>query len=460
MPKIHSTAACRLARAEATIQKQADRILELEATVLKMATKLTRHGIKVDSLSSSRRELRSSQADDFETPSYLQATASSRAKQHRTNSKPSTSKGYCLSGLSVGANKYVYLDGKLILDGPPEHTAERTPHYATETMASYRRQTSKRGGWTSTSWRLRGHHYSSDMEETQPVKKCPSSWDGPYEEYEVLHEIPPSPPSSSVSENDDEKEDDQGTQINQTDPVELLGKQTRLGEIPWGYSPTSDAHHPAYYVYVPSKFAFRTLQRGLILAQEAFFDTARECWPDIQREFFPGGPHEVRFGRTDSETCVNWLTFQHRIGGRGGPRNEWRVQGALSNVAYLRNAVCHYDGRGLRQVTRIDDLLKCAQELAVSLLDAGRAHKIRALRDELRPRAEMELGEIERNRTLAELPECRLRWKVHHEMLFRDTYLMSRSKHPLFSVPNDYPVAILKVTEQWEKSGWKIEDHY
>ena len=461
MPKFHSTAAHRLVQAEATIQRQAEHILELEVTITKLKVKLASRGIKVDSTLSSRPKSRSSltppspMSDGAETASYLQGTASSRAKARLTETTESShSKDYCHTKLTKGGNHYVYIDGRLILDGPLQHTEKRIPHYAVETEAScQRRAITCRNGWGSSTssafWDARNHHYPSDTEETEPPKKSNRGW-------VPRGYVEPETPPSSVCD-----EDEPGHPENPINPIAVLRKKSRYNEKPWDYSLSShDAPPPASYVYIPSKFTFGLLRRALVLAQEAFFATARECWPDFQRAHFPGGPQEVKFGRSDMEVPLTQLFFSNRLGGRGGTGARAEVSSALSQVADLRNAVCHYDGQGLRKVHSIDSQLSSAHELAICLLDTGRAHKIRGLRDALVRRAEEELREIENCRALIALPECRLRWKMHQQMLFDGTGRSSRSTS-LFAVdfpPRNYPVAVLEATEEWEKWGFNGKD--
>ncbi|RYO97213.1 hypothetical protein DL764_007354 [Monosporascus ibericus] len=106
---------------------------------------------------------------------------------------------------------------------------------------------------------------------------------------------------------------------------------------------------------------------------------------------FSEEPHEVRFGRTEMESCLCSLPTK-QLGARATRASG--IKCAIEEMADMRNAVCHFRGNTAHTPPDIDKLLKYAQCLAVELRYEPRALKIRGLRDALRQRAE-ELREIE-----------------------------------------------------------------
>ena len=227
---------------------------------------------------------------------------------------------------------------------------------------------------------------------------------------------------------------------------------TRLSERPIDWQPSEkdpvQRIHPAIHVYVPSKFAYKLLRRALVLSQEAFYVAAREYWPSIARNY-PGGPHEVRFGRTELDLDTG---FSPPWPGKAESKgiSTYRVHHQLRSLVALRNIVCHFRGDAHHEANGIDWVLEAAQSFAVVLMDERRARKIRGLRDALRDRAMLEYKEIEDMQFFADMPFCELGYKEHQESLFCNVWY--DSQNPL-SIDVGLPIAIRRVAEAWGKSN-------
>ncbi|RYP42492.1 hypothetical protein DL767_000180 [Monosporascus sp. MG133] len=412
MPKFISVAH-ELALANATLKKQADRISELEATNANLKAILVRYGINFESeglRSTVSPPSHSTSDDDGDQISYLRSTAASRARtqasQIHARARSETHSG---RRLSIYGKAYIYVDGALVPHVSNQQSTER-PHYEKATWASIQRQTQL------------GSFYdgSDDYDDSDTEPEMDPLWDNSLG-------LPEEP------------------QIPETPQDTTLEESTRLHQTPLDWTPGA-SNHPAIHVYVPSKFTFKLLRRALILAQEAFYEMARDNWPDIRQVSFPEGPHEVRFGRTEMESCLGSLPTE-QLGARGTRASG--VKCAIEEMANLRNAVCHFRGNTAHTPPDIDTLLKYAQCLAVELRDEPRALKIRDLRDALRRRAEEELLVIEELEPLAALPFFEPRWKAHQELLFRE--VLCRIKMPWYR--GDYPPAVVCIANEWGK--WK-----
>ncbi|RYP81132.1 hypothetical protein DL769_002141 [Monosporascus sp. CRB-8-3] len=411
MPKFISTAH-ELTLANATLQKQADRISEPEAINANLKAILVRYGINFESegLRSTVSTPSHNTSDyDGDQISYLRSTAASRARTQAPQIHARLrSQAHSGRKLSIYGKVYIYIDGALV-PGVRYQQSTGRPHYEKATAASVQRQ-AKLGSF---------YNGSNDYDDSDTEPELDPLWDNSL----LLPEEPQTP---------------------ETPQDTTLEESTRLHQIPLDWTPGASSH-PAICIYIPSKFTFRLLCRALILAQEAFYEMARENWPDIKQGSFPEGPHEVRFGRTEMESCLGALPTE-RFGARGTKASGVRY--AIEEMANLRNAVCHFRGNTARTPSDIDTLLKYAQCLAVELRDEPRALKIRDLRDALRRCAE-ELREIEEIDPLAALPLFQPRWKAHQELLFKE--VLWRIKMPWY--PGDYPPAIVRVADEWGK--WK-----
>ncbi|RYO96416.1 hypothetical protein DL765_011606 [Monosporascus sp. GIB2] len=332
MPKFISEAH-ELSLANATLQKQAEHISELEAINTNLKAILVR----------------------------VQSNAHSGRK------------------LSIHGKVYIYVDGTLAPHFSDQQSTER-PHYEKATWASIQRQRqlgSFHGGW-------------NDCDDSDTEPELDPLWDSSL----------PLPEESQTPETPEDS---------------TLEESTRLHQTPLDWAQGA-SDHPAICIYIPSKFTLKLLRRALVLAQEALYEMARENWPTIKQGSFPEGPHEVRFGRAEMESCLGSLPTE-QLGARGTRASGVRY--AVEEMANLRNAVCQFRGNTAHTPPDIDRLLKHAQCLAVELRDEPRALKVRGLRDALRQRAEEELREIEEIDPLATLPLFQPRWKVHQELLYR-----------------------------------------
>lgn len=481
MAKIHSPAARRLVQAEATIKRQADHIHELETAVVKLKARLATYGAKLDDTTTTGRGLTSGNrrrsshessvavdsatAAAAEVPSYLQPTVSFRAKRRLADVPESPTEDYCChTRLAVNGQQYMYVDGVLVSDGSADWCRDEwlPPSYARSTNASECRNKERKfvGVSNYNTWGSgMDESYPSDTEDTDLKASyrelkgwdtAPSGWKG--------EEADSSSSTSSLSfltttttagttttESETEPELEPGQYLEERlKPVPLLGSQTRLSEIRQSrvFCDDDPPVHPATWAYLPSKYVFRQLRRAHTLAQEAFHSALRQDWPEVQRSYFPGGPHEVRFGRTDMEQCTNVLDHRMRKTPERLRGRSISIISTIQDMAGLRNAVCHYTSNDLKQVTSLDRMLQLAQYLAVELLDEARARKIRAIRDAVWERAVAELRDIEEKEALVVLPGCRLSWKVHQQELFKDI------RSEMYRSPPD---SLLRAADQWKK---------
>lgn len=192
---------------------------------------------------------------------------------------------------------------------------------------------------------------------------------------------------------------------------------------------------PASECYIPISVQYRLCGMALRFAQQAAWHNLRRHWPKTQRMWYPEGPEEVRFGRSELEHVSisgDDYDINEHICGRSHPI------GPMVGVVDLRNRVAHpgrMTNRGL------DYYLQLAQRLAVRLLDEPRALKIRKLRDTVQAEARKSLAEIEAVDLLASLPCAEeLKWALHHQRMFNR--LRSYDS-------NEVPPAILRAAAAW-----------
>ncbi|KAK5165574.1 uncharacterized protein LTR77_009103 [Saxophila tyrrhenica] len=169
----------------------------------------------------------------------------------------------------------------------------------------------------------------------------------------------------------------------------------------------------ASHVPVPFDVQDRIRKQGLGVAQKALWHHTRDHWPHIQQSRWPEGPGQISFGWTDlEESLLNSSTHPNT----GQQCNGFcrLVYDRAVAVSRLRNATYHFK---FQETEVLEQCLKKAQELAVSLFDETRAFQIRQLRDKLQVEA-MKGHSIIDERFQAGLLGDHPPWPYHLEYLF------------------------------------------
>ncbi|KAM0813980.1 hypothetical protein AB5N19_13982 [Seiridium cardinale] len=196
---------------------------------------------------------------------------------------------------------------------------------------------------------------------------------------------------------------------------------------------------------ISSSGGYRLLTGGLRIAQEVFYEAAREELPFQVWKNFLGGPQEVRFGYVELEMV---LPREERypdpaLSIRGSQGYEVRL--ALHGITGLRNVIAHF--KNDRSASMYDTLLEAVQKLAVVLRDIPRARQARALRDELRSLAVETLQEVKSLELISALPFA-YNWAVHHEQLF----FWSNHRSIFTTAQECYPDFVQRAAVEWAKT--------
>ncbi|KAK6076984.1 hypothetical protein SCUP515_05167 [Seiridium cupressi] len=196
---------------------------------------------------------------------------------------------------------------------------------------------------------------------------------------------------------------------------------------------------------ISSSCGYHLLTGGLRIAQEAFYDAAREELPFQVWKNFLGGPEEVRFGYLELEMVLpRGERYPYpALSVRGSEGYDVRL--ALHGITDLRNAVAHF--KNDRSASMYDSLLKAVQKLAVVLRDIPRARQARALRDELRSLAMETMQEVKSLELIAVLPFA-YDWAVHHEQLF----FWSNHGSIFTTAQQCYPDFVQRAAVEWAKT--------
>ncbi|KAK3672004.1 hypothetical protein LTR78_008179 [Recurvomyces mirabilis] len=295
----------------------------------------------------------------------------------------------------------------------------------------------------STIYRTRGKYRPRDQDNSEengndvsPIESLPGPWD-PSEANTTWSELAPAgiEPTSVCTTCAKLEWSDSHPQ------AQSLENRSRL--YPHTRDPFYNPKNPASDMYPPNRLMSRLLRRALRLAQETVWTAFRAHWPEEQRRRYLEGPEEVKLGFDEVESALRHWSW--------GVAKEGEVEkcgygrkaaySAMSNMSYLRNAVCHPDWR---TPWSVDSLLRDAQALAVTMRDEPRAFKIRALRDELQAAQLQAHDELLSFVGLASLPGAKP-WSLHHQRLFADvTHDISTSS------PGKYDHILLRAAKEWE----------
>ncbi|KAI1849086.1 hypothetical protein JX266_005047 [Neoarthrinium moseri] len=228
--------------------------------------------------------------------------------------------------------------------------------------------------------------------------------------------------------------------------------------VPWmasikeksGYNEDQWLHQmPAGKVFIPSKYGYDLLNRGLDTAKQLFYEISKHHFPHCIHRNNLEGAHEVRFGFRELNSILG--------GDRDTPRpflaihgNRWSfVNEALYSIVDLRNCVAHFNGAQYYDMVRYDRLLKNVHLFAIVVKDEVKAFEMRALRDELLAYAQQTFDEIVEREWLASLPFA-TPWPIHHQKLFKHLGYCSSI--------DEYPPVILRAMGTWEGKKSVLEE--
>ncbi|KAI1488937.1 hypothetical protein F5X96DRAFT_671149 [Biscogniauxia mediterranea] len=334
-------------------------------------------------------------------PSYLRATNASRNRSVLANNQPTdTTKS---KSVSIHGTLYAFEDGRLIgrqsvHDWKSWYRTKPTPLYQHSTEAS-RQKIKPRARW-------------------------------------IDYESPKSPVSPSGTTDMDKSTNSSGndsvTLVETSETVEETGapevEDASDVESEWDNDIRALKDEFTYaqldHIVIPSKVGYRILFRAFRLAQDIFYNAARQHWPKLFRRMCPGGPHEVRFGYNELEnysvsTAVRPVPGSNR---RFGP------SGSIYDMISLRNAICHFgSGANSWSVSTYIHYVAKVMDLALAVNDKPRAKKAVALRRELHAEIRKVLDDFENLESLKRLPFS-LPWKGHHVEAFQ-MYLRNPSTH-------------------------------
>lgn len=197
-------------------------------------------------------------------------------------------------------------------------------------------------------------------------------------------------------------------------------------------------------VFISSKTGLHILTKAHTIAQEAIYEAARKFWPRKWEELFRDGPHLVRLGRSELQSCFGDYGTSVDLSLCGSSQS--MVFSSLMYMPYLRNTICHPSSYSLQEVAHLDALLQYAHRLSLVLKDEERSIKMRTLRDELYQVAAEVLDGIQSLSTLAAMPlfnDTAPKWEFHHERLFHSA--LDRVRRDYGDVRED----VQQVSQTW-----------
>ncbi|KAI1770834.1 hypothetical protein F4818DRAFT_454993 [Hypoxylon cercidicola] len=204
---------------------------------------------------------------------------------------------------------------------------------------------------------------------------------------------------------------------------ETLPTQTNLrssGEINELISESVLKYFPQNKVWISSKIGFQILTAGHRIAQQTFYDAARQFWPKLFRRF-EDGPQLVRLGRDEMHSYIGEACNIVDLTLCGC--NQSSVYDALMDLVHLRNAICHPGTGSQQDIYTLDNHLRSVEKFTIALGNDEQSALIRSLRGELRKEATGSLDACNRYSPLAALPfagEVDPQWEPYQIGMFRE----------------------------------------